>query len=276
LQALDCYPVVHTASKPSVTVIIPARFDSSRLPGKPLSEIGGKPMVLHVVERSLLARRVSRVIVATDDKRIRNIVTEAGYEAVITSSTHSSGSDRIAEAARSLEPDEVIVNVQGDEPMIDPDTIDAVARIVLDDKNVDVSTASEPIHCASDVLNPNVVKVVVAGDGSALYFSRSPVPFPREAVKRHGGIECALAEEPELLLSFRKHTGIYAYKNEVLQRFTTLHRGKLEILEELEQLRALENGFVIKVAELEHSSIGVDTEEDLERARALFGETRAV
>jgi 3-deoxy-manno-octulosonate cytidylyltransferase (CMP-KDO synthetase) len=255
----------------NVIAIIPARYASTRLPGKLLLDICGKPLILHTVGRALKAKTVERVIVAADDERIVNMVTEAGYEAVLTSSEHASGSDRIAEVAEGLPEGSIIVNVQGDEPMIDPATIDRGVRALLDDPNAEIATASEPIESLADLLNGNVVKVVTAADGHALYFSRSPMPFPRDAsLKYDGNPNAAVASEPELMSIFRKHTGLYVYRREFLLKFTNMEQTKLEKIEMLEQLRALENGARIIVVEAAGRSVSVDTAEDLEAVRELM------
>ncbi len=236
-----------------------------------LCEIAGKPLILHTMERAKSAKLVDRVIVATDSKEIFDVVTNAGGEAMMTSADHQSGSDRIAEVAESMPAGSIIINVQGDEPLISPDTIDASVQALIDDPNADISTASEPITSLWDeILNFNVVKVVVGENGYALYFSRSPMPFPREASLRHGGPNEAIEAEPELLNNFRKHTGIYVYRREYLLEFTKMKPSPLEQIEMLEQLRAMENGAKIRVVHSNERSIAVDTQEDLERVRAML------
>jgi 3-deoxy-manno-octulosonate cytidylyltransferase (CMP-KDO synthetase) len=267
-----CSPVNNTAhtSRPQAVAIIPARYSSTRLPGKPLVEILGRPMILWVLERALRARNVARAIVATDDTRILEAVERAGFEAVMTSPHHASGSDRLAEAAASLDDVDVIVNVQGDEPLISPGTIErAVDEMINADEALMVTTC-EAITSAADVLSPDVVKVVVDEGGRALYFSRSPVPYPRDSVRRHGTLAAALEKEPELLRHFRKHTGLYAYRRSFLLEYAGWPQSELERAEALEQLRALERGVTILVVETEEPSIGVDTPEDLERVRRLL------
>ncbi len=256
-----------TNSKTNVVAIIPARYDSVRLPGKALLEIGGKPMICRVVERALAAKNVARVIVATDDQRIVDVVCAAGFEAVLTSSAHRSGTDRIAEVAGSLAEADTIVNVQGDEPLISPLTIERAVDALADDPDAGIATTWEQMESAADGLNPDVVKVVVDDDGRAVYFSRSPVPYPRDAVRIHGTLEAALENEPGLLAAFRKHTGLYVYRREVLLQFAQWPQSELERFESLEQLRALEHGVKIKTIEASTSSIGVDTIDDLERVR---------
>jgi 3-deoxy-manno-octulosonate cytidylyltransferase (CMP-KDO synthetase) len=254
----------------SAIAIIPARFHSTRLPGKPLLDICGRPMIVRVAERAAAARNVARVLVATDDRRIYEAVTAAGFEVLMTRETHASGSDRLAEAVAALEePFDLVVNVQGDEPLISPLTIERAVSALADDAEAVVSTTCEPIHEASDVRSPDVVKVVTDARGYALYFSRAPIPHPRDAVRRHGSLEAALDAEPALLSHFRKHTGLYVYRREFLAEYARLPQGRLEREESLEQLRILERGARIRVVEVEATSIGVDTEADLERVRAV-------
>jgi 3-deoxy-manno-octulosonate cytidylyltransferase (CMP-KDO synthetase) len=258
-----------TNPKTKAVAIIPARYDSVRLPGKPLLEIAGKPMICWVVERALAAGNVSRAIVATDDERILAAVKSAGYEAVMTRADHASGTDRIAEVAASLEGPDIIVNVQGDEPLISSLTIDRAIDALIGDDGAGIATTWEPMESAADALNPDLVKVVVDDHDIAIYFSRLPVPYPRDAVRKHGSIEAALRSEPSLLEGFRKHTGLYVYRRDVLLEFAQWPQSDLERLESLEQLRALERGVKIKVIKASTSSIGVDTMEDLERVRSI-------
>jgi 3-deoxy-manno-octulosonate cytidylyltransferase (CMP-KDO synthetase) len=257
-------------------------------------------MICWVVERALAARKVARAIVATDDQRIIEAVTAAGYEAVMTHGRHASGTDRLAEVAVALNDVGIVVNVQGDEPLISPETIDRAIEALVEEESfpqrrpvtpsgqprwgphvsakegregrveaASIVTTWEPIECVADVLNPDVVKIVVDENDQAVYFSRAPVPFQRDAVRRHGTIEAALANEPALLTQFRKHTGLYVYRRSVLLEFTTWPRSRLERAEALEQLRALEHGVKIKAIKACAPSIGVDTLEDLERVRAI-------
>lgn len=270
-----------TNPKTNAVAIIPARYDSVRLPGKALLEIAGKPLICWVVERTLAVRNVARAIVATDDERILAAVKSAGYEAVMTRSDHKSGTDRIAEVAAALAEADIVVNVQGDEPLISPLTIESAVEAMEERENSDrgkgkgvtegigIVTTWEPMESAADVLNPNLVKVVVDDHDTAIYFSRSPVPYPREAVRKHGSIEAALRNESWLLSSFRKHTGLYVYRRDVLLEFAQWPQSELERLESLEQLRALEHGVKIKAIKASTSSIGVDTIEDLERVRSI-------
>jgi 3-deoxy-manno-octulosonate cytidylyltransferase (CMP-KDO synthetase) len=245
-------------------------------------------MICCVVERALAARNVARAIVATDDERILEAVSSAGYEAVMTSRDHASGTDRIAEVASALEDYDVVVNVQGDEPLVSPLTIEraveamnesgAVKGNYLEGKGavsaqeIGIVTTWEPIDSVADLLNPDVVKIVVDGNGFAIYFSRSAIPYPRDAVRKHGGFEAAFKEESALLPGFRKHTGLYVYRRDVLLAFAKWPQSELERSESLEQLRALEHGVKIKAIKASTSSIGVDTMEDLERVRAIVEE----
>lgn len=255
----------------NVIAIIPARYSSTRLPGKLLRELDGKALILHTLERASKASSVERVIVACDDERILEVVREAGGEAVITSPDHTSGSDRIAEVAERLPEGSIIVNVQGDEPLISPETIDRAVNALLSDDEADFATTAEPIDRLADLLNTNVVKVVTAEDGRALYFSRSPIPFPRDASLRFGGdLNAAIENDADLLSIYRKHTGLYVYRREYLLEFTKLPPSQMETIEMLEQLRALENGARIKVVDAAARSVGVDTEQDLEKASEIL------
>ncbi|MEW6210008.1 MAG: 3-deoxy-manno-octulosonate cytidylyltransferase [Acidobacteriota bacterium] len=249
--------------------IIPARYASTRLPGKPLLPLNQIPMIIHVARRALQASLVSRVIVATDDHRILNAVISHGGEARMTSADAPSGTDRIAEVARSL-PASLIVNVQGDEPLIDPATIDRAIEALINNPEASVSTTSEPIDSAEDIFNPAVVKVVVDARGYALYFSRSPIPYIRPAPGI--GFEEQLRRDAELLKQFRKHSGLYVYRSDFLQQFARMEPSPLERLESLEQLRALENGFRIRVVAVSHRSIGVDTEQDYQKVKKMIEE----
>ncbi len=254
----------------NIIAIIPARLASTRLEGKLLLPLNGKPLILHTLEQAKRARNVERVIVATDDEKILSVVKESGGDAVLTSRDHQSGSDRIAEVCADLPENSIIVNVQGDEPLISPNTIDAAVEALLRDEKADISTTCEKIENYRDVLNPNIVKVVTDKNDYAIYFSRSPIPFLRDAVNKHGSIESALQNEPNLISLYRKHTGLYVYRREFLLKFTKLPPTNLEKTEMLEQLRALENGAKIKTVETAESSIGIDTQEDFERVKAII------
>jgi len=230
-------------------------------------------MVCWVAERARSARNVDRVIVATDSQEIVDAASSRGFEARLTGPNHTSGTDRVAEVAASIPDAEIIVNVQGDEPMIAPETIeravDAMANEIAKPDGAGIVTTYEPIESLDELLNFNLVKVVIDEHSNAVYFSRSPIPFPCDATRRHGGEpERALEAEPELFKLFRKHTGLYVYRRDVLLEFTRWPPAKLEMIEALEQLRALAHGVKIKVVEACSSSIGVDTPEDLELLKA--------
>jgi 3-deoxy-manno-octulosonate cytidylyltransferase (CMP-KDO synthetase) len=255
--------------KGEAVAIIPARYASTRLPGKPLLPLATIPLIMHVVERASRARLIARVIVATDDERILAAVRSYGGEARLTSIHAQSGTDRIAEVAALLDSD-IIVNVQGDEPLIEPSTIDAAIEPLIEDSQIQIGTTSEPIDSIEDVFDPNVVKVVTDSRGFALYFSRSPIPYVRPAPGLT--LEQSLRRDPRLLSNYRKHSGLYAYRSSFLQRFANIEPSPVEQLECLEQLRALENGFAIRVVRVEHRSIGVDTQQDYERVKRLIEE----
>lgn len=238
----------------NVTCIIPARYASSRLPGKPLLDIAGKPMIQHVVERVRQARRPSRVIVATDDARIFAAVESFGGEARMTSASHLTGTDRLAEVAAALTDADLILNVQGDEPLIPPQAIDELIAAFDHAPDLQMATLMTPM-AEEDHDNPAAVKVVVSLDGHALFFSRSMIPYPRN---RGPQSRCY------------KHIGVYAYRRDFLLRFAALPPSPLEVTESLEQLRALEHGYRIRVIETPYRSLGVDTPADLERVRQLF------
>jgi 3-deoxy-manno-octulosonate cytidylyltransferase (CMP-KDO synthetase) len=242
----------------SVVAIIPVRYASSRFPGKPLATIGNKPMIQHVYESTSRARGLDRVLVATDDRRIADVVAGFGGEVVLTSRRHPSGTDRLAEVARKVRA-RWIVNVQGDFPFVRPQTIARTLRPLTRDPSVVMGTASTPIYDREEWLNPHVVKVVVDRDGFALYFSRAPIPYVRDRVgadrRRVWG---------------QRHLGIYAYRRDFLLRFARLRRSALEATEELEQLRALAHGYRIKVTRVDEPSLEVNTPEDLKQAEAYW------
>ena len=238
--------------------VIPARYASTRFPGKPLHPIAGVPLVQRVVERCRLARTLSDVVVATDDERIAEVARRF-CRVEMTRADHPSGTDRIAEVASRIAADGY-VNIQGDEPLMDPAVIDAVGLAL---GRTEMSTASTAIRELSEFENPNVVKVVTALDGRALYFSRRTIPFLRDQAARPAAEQ--LASYP-----FRKHLGIYGYRRETLLRLVTFPVSSLEAAEKLEQLRALENGIGITVAAVEHDSVGVDVPSDVARVEALL------
>jgi 3-deoxy-manno-octulosonate cytidylyltransferase (CMP-KDO synthetase) len=255
------------SSDGAIVAIIPARFASTRLPGKPLAEIHGKTLVQRVWERARAARRPSRVVVATDDERIASVVRGFGGEAVMTSPDHPTGTDRLAEAARALGAG-IVVNVQGDEPMLDPAGVDAAVDALCEDGTADMSTLSVPLASAAEMLSSTVVKVVADGRGHALYFSRAPIPHVRCGASSD---PVASAEAAVARGLARKHVGLYAYRRAALLRFASLPPSPLEEAEGLEQLRALHHGLRIRVVAVEsEGGIAVDTPEDLERVRALL------
>ena len=246
-------------------VVIPARYASTRLPGKPLADIGGKPMVVRVLEQARRSGAAS-VWVATDHEAVLNAVGAAGGDALMTRSDHPSGTDRLAEVVDALgwAADDIVVNVQGDEPLIDPALIAAVAQALADDPEAAIATAAHPIGDAAEFFNPNVVKVVCDARGHALYFSRAPMPWARDAF--------ALARETiPAGLPAQRHVGIYAYRVAFLRHYASLAVSPLEQWEALEQLRALWHGYRIRVLAVATApAAGVDTAEDLERVRAAF------
>jgi 3-deoxy-manno-octulosonate cytidylyltransferase (CMP-KDO synthetase) len=243
-----------------VLAVIPARHASSRFPGKPLTPIAGKPMIQHVVERVRRAALVSRVVVATEDARIKSAVEAFGGEAIITRSDHRTGTDRVAEVAVHILA-EIYVNVQGDEPLIDPGTVDALVSAMLEDVEIQLATPCTAISIPSDIMDPNVVKVVRDFDGNALYFSRAPVPWVRDSAET-------------VAARHWKHLGLYGFRRDALLEFPTLPPGELERLEQLEQLRWLENGFHIRVVETDYDAVSVDVPSDVARVEKLLGERR--
>jgi 3-deoxy-manno-octulosonate cytidylyltransferase (CMP-KDO synthetase) len=248
-------------------VVIPARYASSRLPGKPLADIGGRPMVLHVVERALEAGAES-VVVATDDSRVQQAVAAAGYPVIMTSPDHQSGTERLVEVAEILgwDDDTLVVNVQGDEPLIDPALIREVARQLVLHQDAVMATLAHPIHDHADFINPNVVKVVADEAGYALYFSRAPIPWPRDAF----AVQQAMPHE----LGALRHIGLYAYRAGFLRTYASLAASPLERFEMLEQLRVLWHGHRISLGITPTAPApGVDTPEDLARVRGLFQTT---
>jgi 3-deoxy-manno-octulosonate cytidylyltransferase (CMP-KDO synthetase) len=251
----------------AIVAIIPARYASTRLPGKPLSEIHGKTMIERVYERARAAHTVDRVLVATDDQRIAEVVRAFGGEARMTSKDHQSGTDRLAEAADGGDVD-IVVNVQGDEPMLDPAGIDAAVQALVSDPALPISTLSMPLLSVDEMLSATVVKVVTNAEGDALYFSRAPIPHYRRGVSADWAASAADAVARSLA---RKHVGLYAYRRAALLRFASLPPAPLEQAEGLEQLRALHNGMRIRVVPLHgEPGMAVDTPEDLERVRALL------
>jgi len=246
----------------SVVAIIPARYHSTRLPGKALADIAGRPMIEHVCRRAAEARTVAGVIVATDDERIARVVEGFGGTAWMTRGDHATGTDRLAEVAAALSC-RIVVNVQGDEPLLDPAVIDAVVQPLLDDEGLEMATACRPLRAPEEYASPAVVKVVRDLSGRALYFSRAPIPHARDG----GALFPPMA---------RVHLGLYAYRRDVLVRLAALPPVEIERTESLEQLRALAHGVGIHVVETRHHSIGVDTPEDLAHVRQwLLTESRS-
>src|SRR5271154_4026738 len=229
-----------SSPKLEVVIVIPARYGSTRLPGKPLVLLAGKPMIQHVYERAKLAGRANRVIVATDDERIVKAVESFGGAARMTRPEHRTGTERIAEVA-AHEKGDVFVNVQGDEPLIDPAAIDAAVQALLEEPAAQVATVATPIRQAADIMDPNVVKAVLDFDDNALYFSRAPVPWVRDT-------------QQKVHVHYWKHLGLYVFQRAALLEYPTLPQGELERVEQLEQLRWLENGWKIRVAEVEHDA----------------------
>ena len=252
-------------------VVIPARYASTRLPAKPLADIAGKPMVVRVVDAALRSG-ANEVWVATDDQRVFEAVECAGHRALMTDVNHSSGTDRLAEVVERLGwPDDTrVVNVQGDEPLIDPALIAAVAAGLAGDRDAPMATAAHEIHDTEQFFNPNVVKVVCAANGHALYFSRAPIPWARDAFALGGVATAAL---PPGFAPLR-HIGIYAYRVGFLRRYSQLAATAVEQWEALEQLRVLAHGYAIQVIRATTApAVGVDTPADLERVRAIFSAT---
>ncbi|MEW6511136.1 MAG: 3-deoxy-manno-octulosonate cytidylyltransferase [Bacteroidota bacterium] len=247
------------ATSPRTVAIIPARYASERLPGKPLASIGGKPMIVHVMERAAQATLVHDVLAATDDDRIAVAVRSHGGKAVMTPADIRSGSDRIAFVARSLDDAAIIVNVQGDEPLIPPAMIDQAIRPLLQDETVEAGTLVRRITTAGELHNASLPKVVLAGNGDCLYFSRSPIPFGRDI------------SDEELLNRFPvyRHIGLYVFRRDFLLTYATMGPTPLEQAEKLEQLRILEHGHRIHAEVTDYDSTSVDTPQDLERVRRI-------
>jgi 3-deoxy-manno-octulosonate cytidylyltransferase (CMP-KDO synthetase) len=241
--------------------IIPVRFASTRLLGKPLADIGGKPMIRHTYESAKKSKLINRLIIAVDDTKVAQVARTFGAEVIMTSRDLQTGSDRIAAVAKDLFDADIIVNIQGDEPFIKGEMIDQVIEPLLFDKSVKISTLARKIDTAQDLKQPSVTKVVFDYSNYALYFSRSPIPFVRDGRTNFDKIRLA---------EIYKHIGLYAFRRDALLQFTKLEPTDLEKAEKLEQLRMLENGFKIKVVVTEYESIAVDTPKDLERARRYY------
>lgn len=238
-----------------ITAIIPARYSSSRLPGKPLKNICGKTMVLRVYEQVKKVILIDEVIVATDDQRIFNEVKNFNGNVIMTSKDHKTGTDRLAEVASEIDSD-IIVNVQGDEPLIKPSVIKSAIEPLLLDSSLKMSTLKHLIKDEKEIDNPNVVKIITDKNNNAVYFSRSKIPFARNNQK----------------FNYYKHIGLYVYRRDFLLKYSKMKSTPLELQESLEQLRVIENGYKIKVIETEYDSIGVDTEEELNKVRNILGE----
>lgn len=236
-----------------IICVIPARYASTRLPGKPLADIAGKPMIVRVYERALKAKIPSEVIVAVDDERVFKAVEAAGGKVVMTKKDHPTGTDRLAEVAQKFPDVDVIINIQGDEPLIDPSVIDELAKQFIEKPELNMATVKTPMQ-EDEKNEPSNVKVITDKDGYALYFSRSLMPYPRNDV----GVQVY------------KHIGIYGYKRDFLLQYATMQPTPLEQTESLEQLRALENGYKIKVIATNKHFVGVDTKEDLARVNAIY------
>lgn len=247
-----------TSGKPYVLCVVPARFASTRFPGKIIVPLAGKPLVMHAYERARRAKLVDETLIAADDPAIAEAVAPYGARLVMTRPDHPSGTDRIAEVAEG-HPAEIIVNVQGDEALIDPATVDAAVQALLDHPEAVMSTARHRITDPELITDPNAVKVVCDAAGRALYFSRSPVPHIRDAADREAANTC-----------YWQHVGLYVYRRDFLLRYAKMPQTPLEKLEKLEQLRVLESGFDIVVVDTEYRGVGVDTPADLERVRAIL------
>lgn len=245
-----------SGAPPEIVAVIPARYASMRFPGKVIAPLDGKPLVMHVYERTSAASLVAQTLIATDDSRVAKALAPYDARVVMTRPDHPSGTDRIAEVADQIGA-KIIVNVQGDEVLIDPETIDATIRPLLDSPDLPMATARHRITDPADIADPNVVKVVCDRHGRALYFSRSPIPNVRDGLAQREGC-------------YWQHVGLYVYRREFLLRFAKMAPTPLEKLEKLEQLRVLENGYPMAVVDTEYRSIGVDTPEDLERVRKIL------
>ena len=241
--------------------VIPARFASTRLLGKPLADIGGKPMIQHTYESASKSRLLHKLVVAVDDEKVLQIVQGFGARAIMTPKDIATGSDRIAFVTKNIPEAEIIVNIQGDEPFIKGEMIDEAIEPLLFDKDVNVSTLAKRIYTVEELKAPSIPKVVFDYHNFALYFSRSPIPYVRDARSHLERLKLA---------EIYKHIGLYVYRREALLKFTSLPPTDLEQIEKLEQLRMLENGIKIKVVTTEHESMSVDTPEDLERARIFY------
>ena len=247
--------------------VIPVRWDSSRFPGKPLVDICGKAMIEHVYRRVSRSNLIDEVIVATDDKRIFDEVKSFGGYVKMTSSSHDSGTDRVAEIASSIENENfsIIVNIQGDEPFVDPDSIDAAIQLMFDNPEIEISTLAVQISSLRDFTDPDVVKVVFDKNMKALYFSRAPIPCVTDLMSSDNSYSVLQLSSKEMFRKLYKHLGLYVYRKKILDRFSKLPKAVIEEYESLEQLRALDDGMNIAIVEAACDSVGIDTPEDLER-----------
>jgi 3-deoxy-manno-octulosonate cytidylyltransferase (CMP-KDO synthetase) len=242
--------------KVQVVVVIPARYGSTRLPGKPLVSLAGKPMIQRVYERAQLAKHADQVIVATDDERIVKAVEEFGGIARMTRTDHRTGTERVAEVAAHV-PGDVFVNVQGDEPLLDPVAVDTAIEALLEEPAAAIATVATPIKTPADIMDPNVVKTVLDFENNGIYFSRAPIPWVRDTTTK-------------IQVRHLKHLGLYVFQRDTLLEYPTLPQGELEKIEQLEQLRWLENGWKIRVADVEHDAVSVDVPEDVARVEKLL------
>lgn len=250
--------MIASAVVPKILAVIPARYASTRFPGKIIAPLAGKPLVVHTYERALRAKLVSEALIATDDAKVVEAVTPFGARVVLTRADHACGTDRIAEVAQKSDAP-IIVNVQGDEPLIDPKTIDAAIQPLFEHPDVVMSTARRLITEPSRIEDPNVVKVVCDRQGLAMYFSRLPIPYIRDAADRVAAPPCHW-----------QHLGLYVFRRDFLLRYAQMPQTPLEKLEKLEQMRVLENGYKIAVVDTEYEAIGVDMPTDLERVRTIM------
>ena len=245
-----------SSAKPEVVIVIPARFGSTRLPGKPLVSLAGKPMIQRVYERAKMSTLADRVIVATDDERIVKAVESFGGTARMTRPDHRTGTERVAEVA-AHEKGDVFVNVQGDEPLLDPVAVDTAVNALLEEPAAAIATVATLIKVPADIMDPNVVKTVLDFDNNGIYFSRAPIPWVRDTAGK-------------IQVRHLKHLGLYVFQRDALLEYPTLPQGELERIEQLEQLRWLENGWKIRVAEVEHDAVSVDVPEDVARVEKLL------
>jgi 3-deoxy-manno-octulosonate cytidylyltransferase (CMP-KDO synthetase) len=243
-------------ANPNIVIVIPARYGATRLPGKPLVSLAGQPMIQRVYERAKLAARAHRVIVATDDERILKAVESFGGTARMTRPDHRTGTERVAEVA-AHEKGDVFVNVQGDEPLLDPAAVDTAIDALLEEPAAAIATVATPIKTPADIMDPNVVKTVLDFDNNGLYFSRAPIPWVRDTASK-------------IQVRHLKHLGLYVFHRDALLEYPTLPQGELERIEQLEQLRWLENGWKIRVAEVEHDAVSVDVPGDVARVEKLL------